>query len=63
MKMGTIHIGPRCKVGTGTLVLYDTKMETGATLGELSLLMKGETLPANTKWTGIPARREEANHA
>ena len=63
MKMGTIHIGPRCKVGTGTLVLYDTKMETGATLGALSLLMKGETLPANTHWTGIPARREEASHA
>ena len=25
MKMGTIDIGPRCKVGNGTLVLYDTK--------------------------------------
>jgi non-ribosomal peptide synthetase-like protein len=63
MKMGTVEIAPRCKVGTGTLVLYDTKMETGATLGELSLLMKGETLPAGTRWFGIPARREEANHA
>jgi len=63
MKMGTIEIAPRCKVGSGTLVLYDTKMETGATLGELSLLMKGETLPANTRWAGIPARRQETNHA
>jgi non-ribosomal peptide synthetase-like protein len=59
MKMGTIEIAPRCKVGSGTLVLYDTKMETGASLGELSLLMKGETLPANSRWTGIPARRLE----
>ena len=58
MKMGTIEIAPHCKVGSGTLVLYDTKMETGASLGELSLLMKGETLPANTRWTGIPARRQ-----
>jgi non-ribosomal peptide synthetase-like protein len=63
MKMGTIEIAPRCKVGSGTLVLYDTKMEAGATLGELSLLMKGETLPANTRWTGIPARRHDTNHA
>ena len=61
MKMGKIDIAPRCKVGTGTLVLYDTKMETGATLGELSLLMKGETLPAGTQWSGIPARREATN--
>lgn len=63
MKMGAIHIGPRCKVGTGTFVLYDTRMETGAALGELSLLMKGETLPAGTLWTGIPARREETRPA
>ena len=63
MKMGTIHIGPRCKVGNGTLVLYDTKMETGAVISQLSLLMKGETLPANTRWAGIPARRQETNHA
>jgi non-ribosomal peptide synthetase-like protein len=62
MKMGTVAIAANCKVGTGTLVLYDTKMENGATLGELSLLMKGETLPPDTRWTGIPARREESNH-
>ena len=63
MKTGTIHIGARCRIGSGTLVLYDTNMEDGASLGELSLLMKGETLPAGTGWTGIPARREESNHA
>jgi non-ribosomal peptide synthetase-like protein len=63
MKMGTIHIAPRCRVGSGTLVLYDTKMETSASIGELSLLMKGETLPAGTSWTGIPARRAESTHA
>ena len=56
MKMSTINIAPRCKIGAGSLVLYDTQMETGATLGDLSLLMKGETLPANTSWQGIPAQ-------
>ena len=48
--------GPRCKVGAGSLVLYDTQIQQGATLGDLSLLMKGETLPAGTSWEGIPAR-------
>jgi non-ribosomal peptide synthetase-like protein len=63
MKNGTIQIAARCRVGSGALVLYDTKMEGDASLGELSLLMKGETLPAGTRWAGIPARREESNHA
>jgi acetyltransferase-like isoleucine patch superfamily enzyme len=58
MKMSTIDIEPRCKVGAGSLVLYDTHLEEGAALGDLSLLMKGETLPAWTSWQGIPALPE-----
>jgi non-ribosomal peptide synthetase-like protein len=58
MKMSTIDIAPRCKVGAGALVLYDTRMEEGAALGDLSLLMKGETLPSWTSWQGIPALPE-----
>jgi non-ribosomal peptide synthetase-like protein len=56
MKMSNIVIGPRCTVGSGALVLYDTEMEEGAALGDLSLLMKGEVLPAETRWEGVPAR-------
>lgn len=56
MKMSRIRIGPRCRVGAGSLVLYDTCMEDGSSLDDLSLLMKGETLPANTAWRGSPAR-------
>jgi non-ribosomal peptide synthetase-like protein len=59
MKMSTINIGPRCNVGAGSLALYDTVMEEGAALGNLSLLMKGETLPAWTRWEGIPAQPAE----
>ncbi|MCX7044702.1 MAG: peptide synthetase, partial [Candidatus Sumerlaeota bacterium] len=44
MKMSTIDIGRRCVVGSLSLVFYDTRMEEGSTLGDLSLLMKGETL-------------------
>ena len=63
MKMSKIEIGSRCKVGAGSLVLYDTRMEPGAELGDLSLLMKGEVLPAWTKWEGIPARPATASAA
>jgi non-ribosomal peptide synthetase-like protein len=56
MKMSIIEIGKQCKVGAGSLVLYDTRMEEGSALGDLSLLMKGELLPGGTKWEGIPAR-------
>jgi non-ribosomal peptide synthetase-like protein len=59
MKMDYIDIGARCSVGAGSLVLYDTRLEEGAALGDLSLLMKGEMLPAWTSWEGIPARPEK----
>ena len=37
-----------------SVVLYDTCMEEGATLGPLSLLMKGEVMPVANRWHGIP---------
>ena len=55
MKMSNIHIGANCSVGSGSVVLYDTVMQEGSTLGDLSLLMKGESLPAGTHWHGTPA--------
>jgi non-ribosomal peptide synthetase-like protein len=56
MKVSVVDIGARCTIGGGSVVLYDTCMEEGSTLGELSMLMKGETLPAGTHWEGSPAR-------
>jgi non-ribosomal peptide synthetase-like protein len=56
MKMSTISLGRNCTVGTDSVVLYDTRMEAGAVLGDLSLLMKGETLPAGSRWQGSPAQ-------
>lgn len=56
MKMSSLRIGDRATVGPMSVVLYDSEMEEGAVLGGLSLLMKGETLPANTRWAGSPAR-------
>ena len=56
MKMSTVDVGDRCTIGALSLVLYDTRIEPDAKLNSLSLLMKGETLPAGTRWEGIPAR-------
>jgi non-ribosomal peptide synthetase-like protein len=56
MKMSRVEIGDHCTVGSVALVLYDAKMESGSQLNDLSLLMKGETLPVGTCWEGIPAR-------
>jgi non-ribosomal peptide synthetase-like protein len=56
MKMSKLEIGASCSVGANSLILYDTRMEPGSSLGPLSLLMKGEVLPTNTAWAGIPAR-------
>jgi non-ribosomal peptide synthetase-like protein len=56
MKMSTVAIGAGCSVGAGSVVLYDSVMHPGSRLGDLSLLMKGETLPARTSWEGTPAR-------
>jgi non-ribosomal peptide synthetase-like protein len=56
MKMSRIHVGAGCTVGSRSVVLYDSAMEDESHLGDLSLLMKGETLPAGTRWEGSPAR-------
>ncbi|MCA1685312.1 MAG: prolipoprotein diacylglyceryl transferase [Planctomycetia bacterium] len=56
MKMSTVRIGPRCTVGSQSVVLYDTEMQEGSSLNGLSLLMKGEVLPPWTRWEGSPAR-------
>lgn len=57
MKMSKIIIGDGCTIGAASVVLYDSAMEPSSHLGDLSLLMKGESLPAGTMWEGTPARR------
>lgn len=55
-KLDNLVIGNGCNVGVGSMVLYNTIMEPNSTLGSFSLLMKGESLPANTRWEGSPAQ-------
>jgi len=54
MKASYLKIGDECSVGNMAVILYDTKMQNGSTVGPLSLLMKGETIPASSRWHGIP---------
>jgi non-ribosomal peptide synthetase-like protein len=59
MKMSNLTVGAGCAVGPRTVVLYDATLGSGAQLDALSLLMKGEELPPDTSWRGIPARLVE----
>src|SRR5262249_30107106 len=56
MKMAAVTVGADCVVGSRAVVLYDAVLEAGSELEALSLAMKGETLPAGTRWRGIPSR-------
>jgi non-ribosomal peptide synthetase-like protein len=57
MKSSYLKIGDGCSVGNMSVVLYDTEMQEGSSIGSLSLLMKGETVAPNTRWLGIPTRQ------
>ena len=55
MKVGRIEIGKGAAIGALTTVLYDTRVGENARLGPLTIVMKGESIPANTEWAGAPA--------
>jgi len=57
MKMSYLHIMQDCSVGPMAVVLYNSEMQQASSLSGLSLLMKGEVLPAKTHWQGSPARQ------
>ncbi|WP_127089976.1 Pls/PosA family non-ribosomal peptide synthetase [Aquabacter cavernae] len=56
MKIGHIDIGKGVTIGALTTVLYDTKVGDYAELGLLTIVMKGEAIPGNTRWAGAPAQ-------
>lgn len=61
MKSSHLKVGEGCSIGNMSIVLYDTEMEAGSSIDSLSLLMKGETLPAHTHWIGIPTSQVRAS--
>ena len=58
MKSSYLKVGRHCSVGNLSVVLYDTEMKQGSSIGPLSLLMKGDTVEEGTRWIGIPTTQE-----
>ena len=56
MKVGRVHLARGVTVGAGSTVLYDTHVDEYARLGPLTVIMKGEAIPAHTEWIGTPAQ-------
>ncbi len=42
-------------IGARSTVLYGASVQDRAQLGPLTLVMKGESIPGGTLWTGNPA--------
>ena len=55
MKIGRVDIARGACIRARCTVLYDATVGEGAMLGPLTLVMKGEDIPANTVWCGSPA--------
>ncbi len=56
MKVSGVKVGDRATLGSYAIVLYDAEIGEDAQLGDLSVVMKGETLPPGTSWEGAPAQ-------
>jgi non-ribosomal peptide synthetase-like protein len=57
MKMERVRLDDRAQLGTAAVVLYDSVLAADVSLHPMSLIMKGERVPAATEWEGIPASR------
>ncbi len=57
MKMERVRLENDCQLGTAAVVLYDSLLAADVALHPMSLIMKGERVPAGTSWAGIPASR------
>ena len=55
MKVGRVKLGRGVFVGANATVLYDTHIGDYARLRPLTVVMKGENIPANSEWEGAPA--------
>ena len=54
MKVGKVDIGDRCTIGARSIILYDSEIGDDVKFEPLSLVMKGEKIASDTKWTGSP---------
>jgi non-ribosomal peptide synthetase-like protein len=62
-KADYLRIGTGCSVANMAVVLYDTRMQRGASLAPMSVLMKGDLLPESMRWQGVPCEPMVDPHA
>jgi non-ribosomal peptide synthetase-like protein len=60
MKIDRVDIGSKVYVGPRSAVLYSAKVGDNARIGPLTLVMKGEHIPAASAWNGLPAAPQRA---
>jgi non-ribosomal peptide synthetase-like protein len=56
MKVGRVDVARGVTVGGGATVLYDTHIGEFARIGQLTVIMKGESIPPHSEWYGAPAQ-------
>jgi non-ribosomal peptide synthetase-like protein len=54
LKLGPVRIGAGATLGPGTVPLYDVTVGAGTAVAAHSVIMKGETLVAQTAYEGVP---------
>jgi non-ribosomal peptide synthetase-like protein len=62
MKVAEVFVEDDATIGNASIMLPNTRLGRGATLGPLSLVMKGEGIPAETSWQGIPIRADDSDN-
>jgi non-ribosomal peptide synthetase-like protein len=56
LRMGPATLGDDATLGPHAVVLLDTEVGAGCTVGARSVVLRGERLPPMTRWSGIPVR-------
>ena len=54
MSMDTVTLGAGATLGPHGVILPAASIERAATVGPGSLVMRGEAVPAGSRWTGNP---------
>ncbi|CAF4041777.1 unnamed protein product [Adineta steineri] len=57
MKLGAIYVEDETNIGCASIMLPNTRLGLRAKLGPLSLVIKGEGIPAQSIWQGIPVQK------
>lgn len=63
VKIGAVIVDKNAMIGAKALVLPGVRIGEAATIGAMSLVPSGKTVPANETWVGIPAKKLQKSRA